>query len=178
MTALARIFSALVLILSLVLAGLWIYPQLSPPPSSQPPLVGSIDRIVVEKAARQMVVYQGDAAVKTYTISLGSQPIGAKQRQGDGRTPEGVFTIDRKNAASAFHLSLGISYPTTDDVKRARAGGYDAGGDIMIHGQPNGLPEHKVMPTDWTAGCIAISNADIEEIFAATTVGTRVIIKP
>jgi hypothetical protein len=74
MTALARIFSALVLILSLVLAGLWIYPQLSPPPSSQPPLVGSIDRIVVEKAARQMVVYQGDAAVKTYTISLGSQP--------------------------------------------------------------------------------------------------------
>ncbi len=178
MKALARIFSALVLMLGLALAALWVYTQLSPAPQPQPPLIGRVDRIVVEKAARQMVVYRSNVALKTYQISLGSQPVGAKQRQGDGRTPEGVFTVDRKNAGSAFHLSLGISYPTSADVTRARAGGYDAGGDIMIHGQPNALPAHMVMPTDWTAGCIAISNAEIEEIFAATAVGTRVEIRP
>ena len=176
MKTLARIFSALVLLMAVGLAALWIMPQPAPP--VPPPLVGSIDRIVIEKAARRMVVYRGDAALKTYRIALGSAPLGAKQRQGDGRTPEGSFTIDRKNAGSAFHLSLGISYPTKVDRARARAGGYDAGGDIMIHGQPNSLPQDAVVAYDWTAGCIALANPEIEEIFAAAEIGTKVEITP
>jgi murein L,D-transpeptidase YafK len=177
MKALARIFSALVLLMALGLAALWIIPQLSTPAPVRP-LVGAIDRIVIEKAARRMVVYRGDEALKTYRIALGSEPLGAKQRQGDGRTPEGSYTIDRKNVGSAFHLSLGISYPTPADRARAKAGGYSAGGDIMIHGQPNALPQDVVVPYDWTAGCIALSNPEIEEIFAAAEIGTTVEITP
>lgn len=176
MKTLARIFSALVLLMAFGLAALWNMPQ--PEPPVPPPLVGSIDRIVIEKSARRMVVYRGDAALKTYRIALGFAPLGAKQRQGDGRTPEGSFTIDRKNAGSAFHLSLGISYPTRTDRARAKAGGYDAGGDIMIHGQPNSLPPDAVVAYDWTAGCIALANPEIEEIFAAAEIGTKVEITP
>lgn len=178
MKALARIFSALVLMLALALAALWIYPQISRVPVPVAPLSGSIDRILIEKAARRMVVYRDDVALKEYRIRLGSEPLGTKLRQGDGRTPEGRFVIDRKNAGSAFHLSLGINYPTAADKARAKAGGYDPGGDIMIHGQPNSLPASTVVPYDWTAGCIAVSNAEIAEIFAATKVGTMVEIRP
>ena len=177
MSALARIFSALVLLMALGLAALWIYPQL-PRPSVAPPLIGAIDHIVIEKAARRMVVYRGDVALKQYRVALGSDPIGTKINQGDGRTPEGTFTINRKNAGSAFHLSLGISYPTAADQARAKAGGYDPGGDIMIHGQPKSWSASAPVPYDWTAGCIAVSNAEIDEIFAATEVGTTVEIKP
>ena len=178
MKALARIFSALVLMIGLGLAALWIYPQLPQPAPPAPPLVGAIDRIVIEKAARRMVVFRGDVAVKEYRVALGSSPIGNKVRQGDGRTPEGTFTIDRKNPGSAFHLSLGISYPTAADRARAKAGGYDPGGDIMIHGQPKSWAPNTPVPYDWTAGCIAVSNAEIDEIFAAAKVGTKVEIKP
>jgi murein L,D-transpeptidase YafK len=175
MKALARIFSALVLLMALALAALWIQPQPAPP---VPPLTGTIDRIVIEKAARRMVVYRGDAALKTYRIALGPAPTGPKQREGDGRTPEGRFTIDRKNGGSAFHLSLGLNYPSQADRIRAKAGGYSAGGDIMIHGQPNALPHDAVVAYDWTAGCIAVSNPEIEEIFAAADIGTKVEIMP
>jgi murein L,D-transpeptidase YafK len=178
MKTLARIFSALLLLMALGLAALWILPQPAPPLPVPMPLTGTIDRIVIEKAARRMVVYRGAEAVKTYRIALGSAPLGPKLRQGDGRTPEGSFTIDRKNAGSAFHLSLGISYPSKADRARAKAGGYDAGGDIMIHGQPNSLPQDALVPYDWTAGCIAVSNPEIEEIFAAAEVGTKVEITP
>lgn len=178
MKTLARIFSALLLLIALGLAALWILPQPAPPLPVPMPLTGTIDRIVIEKAARRMVVYRGEEALKTYRIALGSAPLGPKLRQGDGRTPEGSFTIDRKNAGSAFHLSLGISYPSKADRARAKAGGYDAGGDIMIHGQPNSLPQDALVPYDWTAGCIAVSNSEIEEIFAAAEIGTKVEITP
>ncbi len=178
MKALARFFSALVLLCGIGLVALWVYPQFAPAPLPPQPLVGTIDRIVIEKSARRMVVYHKAEALKEYRIALGSQAVGDKVRQGDMRTPEGVFTIDRKNSASAFHLSLGISYPRPSDLKRAKLGGYDAGGDIMIHGQPNSLPVDFVVPYDWTAGCIAISNSEIAEVFAATAVGTTVEIRP
>jgi murein L,D-transpeptidase YafK len=143
-----------------------------------PPLVGPIDRIVVEKAARRMVVYREGQALREYRVALGFSPKGAKTRQGDGKTPEGRFRVDRLNAQSSYHLSLGLDYPQAADVQRASAGGYDPGGDIFIHGQPNALPDDTVLKGDWTAGCIALSNAEIREIFAATAIGALVEVRP
>lgn len=143
-----------------------------------PDLVGPVDRIVVEKAARRMVVYRGDTALREYRVALGFAPVGAKVQQGDGKTPEGVFHIDRVNAQSAYHLSLGLDYPQSADRARAAKDGYDAGGDIFIHGQPNGLPDDSLLKADWTAGCIAVSNAEIREIFAAVSVGAVVEVRP
>ncbi len=143
-----------------------------------PPLVGPIDRIVIEKAARRMVVYRQGEPLRDYRVALGFAPTGPKLRQGDGKTPEGRFRIDRLNAESRFHLSLGLDYPQKPDLARAVAGNYDPGGDIFIHGQPNGLPDDGRLRGDWTAGCIAVSNADIREIFAAVTIGVSVEIRP
>jgi murein L,D-transpeptidase YafK len=146
-----------------------------PPP---PPVTGSIDRIIIEKAARRMQLMQGGKVVRTYRIALGFSPKGDKQRQGDGKTPEGTFQIDRRNDRSAFHLSLGIDYPRPEDIKLARAGGYDPGGDIFIHAQPNALPEGFKLRGDWTAGCIAVTNAEMREIWEVTPIGTPVEIRP
>jgi murein L,D-transpeptidase YafK len=146
-----------------------------PPP---PPLTGQIDRIVIEKAARRMQLFQDGKVVRSYRIALGFTPQGDKMRQGDGRTPEGMFTIDRRNPRSAFHLSLGLDYPRPEDRARAAAGGYDPGGDIFIHGQPNALPDGFRLRGDWTAGCIAVTNAEMREIWAATPIGTPVELRP
>lgn len=143
-----------------------------------PPLVGPVDQIIVEKAARRMVVYREGVALRTYKIALGFAPDGAKVRQGDGKTPEGSFRIDRVNARSSYHLSVGLDYPQPADKARATAGGYDPGGDIFIHGQPNALPDDTVLKGDWTTGCIAISNPEIREIFAAVDTGTLVEVRP
>ena len=142
------------------------------------PLVGPVDRIVVQKAARRMVVYRGDLALREYRVALGFAPQGAKVRQGDGKTPEGVFRIDRVNAQSSYHVSVGLDYPQAADRVRAAQGGYDAGGDIFIHGQPNGSPDETLFKGDWTTGCIAVSNAEIREIFAAVSVGAVVEVRP
>jgi murein L,D-transpeptidase YafK len=177
MRHLARIFSALFL-LSILGAGaalILLRPQETPMP---PEILTAVDRIIIEKAERRITLIQKGNIARTYRIALGSSPVGDKIRQGDGRTPEGVFRINRKNAGSAFHLSLGLDYPQAADVARAKAGGYNPGGDIMIHGQPNALPSDAVIRRDWTAGCIAVSNAEIEEIFAATSVGTVVEVRP
>lgn len=178
MKQLARIFSALFL-LSILAAGaalIMLRPHVIIPLA--PMELTAVDRIVVEKAARRIRLIQKGKTVRTYQIALGSSPRGDKLRQGDGRTPEGVFRINRKNAGSAFHLSLALDYPQTADIARAKAGGYSPGGDIMIHGQPNAMPIDSVIRQDWTAGCIAVSNAEIKEIFAATAVGTVVEVRP
>jgi murein L,D-transpeptidase YafK len=146
-----------------------------PPP---PPLTGEIDRIVIEKAARRMQLFQDGKVVRSYRIALGFTPDGDKERQGDGKTPEGEFTIDRRNNRSAFHLSLGLDYPKPEDRARAAAGGYSPGGDIFIHGQPNALPEGLRLRGDWTAGCIAVTNAEMREIWEVTPIGTKVEIRP
>ncbi|MFN3282436.1 MAG: murein L,D-transpeptidase family protein [Tabrizicola sp.] len=150
-------------------------PMPAPPP---PPLSGTVDRIVIEKAARRMQLIQDGRAVRTYSIALGFAPEGDKERQGDGRTPEGEFTIDRRNSESAFHLSLGLDYPRPADRARAARAGYSPGGDIFIHGQPNSLPEGFKLRGDWTAGCIALTNAEMREVWAVTPLGTRVEIRP
>lgn len=147
-------------------------------PAPLPPLSGQVDRILVEKAARKMTVFRDGIALRSYPVALGFAPTGDKVRQGDGRTPEGIYRIDRRNKNSAFHLSLGINYPKPEDRARAKAGGYDPGGDIFIHGQPNAMPVGMKGRGDWTAGCIAVTNAQIEELWRVVPVGTEVEIRP
>ncbi|NWH08751.1 MAG: L,D-transpeptidase family protein [Alphaproteobacteria bacterium] len=138
------------------------------------------DLIVVEKAMRRLTLYRGDVPLRSYRVALGFSPSGDKAREGDGKTPEGRYTIDFKNAQSAFHLSLRISYPNAKDRAEASAQGLDPGGDIFIHGMPEGWnwvgPLHTV--SDWTLGCIAVTNTEIEEIWRLVPVGTPIEIKP
>jgi murein L,D-transpeptidase YafK len=179
MKRLARLLAylALIAVLGLLTASLFLPPERVPAPPP-PPLTGEIDRIVIEKGARRMQLMQDGKAVRTYRIALGFTPEGDKERQGDGRTPEGEFTIDRRNDQSAFHLSLGLDYPQASHRKRAAEAGVDPGGDIFIHGQPNALPEGFKLKGDWTAGCIALTNAEMREVWAVTPIGTKVEIRP
>lgn len=179
MTNLLRLIILLCLLIGLgFLAASLFGPPLqvaAPPP---PLLKGEIDRIVIEKSARRMQLFQNGKVVRTYAVALGFTPEGDKERQGDGKTPEGSFVINRKNESSAFTLSLGLDYPQPDDLARAAEGGYSPGGDIFIHGQPNALPEGFKLKGDWTAGCIAVSNTEIREIWASTPLGTMVEVLP
>ncbi len=140
----------------------------------------NIDRIVVEKSKRTMTLFSGDKMVKTYLVALGTEPVGAKQVEGDHKTPEGSYTIDSKNARSRFHLALHISYPNEPDRRRARKLGARPGGAIMIHGLPDEFAdlgtEHR--KTDWTDGCIAVTNEEIEEIWRLVKIGTPIEIRP
>ena len=138
------------------------------------------DRIVVEKSARTLTLFRVTTPLKVYRVALGSAPVGPKREEGDHRTPEGFYTIDRRKADSDFHLALHISYPNEDDAARAAARGVLAGSDIMIHGLPNGsgwigaLHRRK----DWTDGCVAVTDQEIEEIWRAVPDGTTVEIRP
>ena len=178
MKRLARVFSALVMLALLGLGVAWFYLAPVPQRPAILPISGTVDRIVVEKSARVMRLVQDGQTVREYRIALGFSPLGDKARQGDGRTPEGVFRINRRNDRSAYHLSLGLDYPQPEDRARAKAGGFDPGGDIMIHGQPNSMPDAMVLKGDWTAGCIAVSNAEIREIWAVTDAATLVEVRP
>lgn len=176
MRRLAGVFSALVLLALIGVAALAIWLRPAPPPL--PALTRPIDRIVVEKSARRMVVYANGQALRSYGVALGFAPVGDKTRQGDGRTPEGLYRIDRRNADSAYHLSLGINYPRPQDRARAAKAGNDPGGDIFFHGQPNSLPDAAQLRGDWTAGCIALSNAEMRELWPLIGIGTEVEIRP
>lgn len=140
--------------------------------TAQAPLtLPEIDYIRVEKAARVMQLYSAGRLVHTIQgIQLGDEPIGPKRFEGDERTPEGRYTIDYGNAESAYHLSLHISYPNAADRAHAEAQGRSAGGMIMIHGQPNALAAGRI-PGDWTDGCIAVSNEEIEALYEAVPDG-------
>jgi len=176
MKRLARL--VLVLALLALVAVLVLRPAAVPPKQPESPLVGLVDRIVIEKATRQLTLWKGGKSVRRYKVALGFAATGGKLRQGDGRTPEGVFRIYRRNDRSKFHLSLGLDYPQAEDRARADAGGYDPGGDIMLHGQPNTMPTGMKAKGDWTAGCIALTNDQIEEIWRVTQIGTVVEIRP
>jgi murein L,D-transpeptidase YafK len=141
--------------------------------------VPDVDQIVVYKAARSLVLMShGQAAYTIHGIHLGPQPSGAKHFQGDGRTPEGRYVIDFGNPNSAYHLALHISYPSAADAAYAQAQGRDPGGDIFIHGQPNDWAHAEPIPGDWTAGCISLSNHDIELVWQSVTDGTPIDIEP
>lgn len=138
------------------------------------------DRVVVLKSQRELRLMRGGELLKMYKISLGGNPVGSKARQGDGRTPEGLYTISGRNSKSQFHLSLRVSYPTAEQAAHARTAGYNPGGDIFIHGLPNGWGSigKGHLLRDWTDGCIAVTNAEIEEVWRAVPNGTVVEIRP
>lgn len=138
------------------------------------------DRILIEKKERRMTLISRGKVLKTYKIALGGDPVGPKERQGDNKTPEGTYFIESRNKNSKYHLSLRISYPNENDKKRARELGVSPGGDIMIHGIKNGFSEAGVSHTeaDWTKGCIAVTDEEIEEIERLVPNGTVVEIRP
>jgi murein L,D-transpeptidase YafK len=147
------------------------------PPQADPSAVsGGVDRILVEKAAHRLTLYDGDHAVRTYRISLGGGGLAPKSREGDRRTPEGDYRISGRNPRSAYHLSLRISYPTPAQVADARRRGVSPGSDIMIHGLPNGrgLVKSAYVGRDWTDGCIAVTDDEIEEIWRLVGDGASV----
>jgi murein L,D-transpeptidase YafK len=138
------------------------------------------DRIVIVKSTRTMTLMSGDKILKTYKVALGTQPIGAKDRVGDHKTPEGEYVVDAKKDKSQFHRALHVSYPNATDRARARKLGVSAGGDIEIHGLGDkyGWVGSAHLKIDWTDGCIAVTNEEIDEIFAMVPIGTRIEIKP
>lgn len=135
-----------------------------------------VTRVLVYKEARKMYLLHHDEVLKTHKVELGFSAEGHKQFEGDGKTPEGEYRIDRRNPNSAFHLSIGISYPNAQDIARARAAGKKPGGDIFIHGRPN-LKKRGLGP-DWTAGCIAVKDREMEDIYAMVRDGTPISIYP
>ena len=138
------------------------------------------DRVLVEKSARRLTLFSKGNALKTYRIALGRAPVGAKEYEGDQRTPEGIYSIDFHKLDSDYHLALHISYPEQHDIDRAAVEGLSAGSDIMIHGLPNGRSWIGAFHrrTDWTAGCIAVADFEIEEVFRAVPDGTPIEIRP
>lgn len=138
------------------------------------------DLILVDKSDRTLTLFAGHRKLKTYKVALGRNPLGHKQQEGDGRTPEGRYEIDFRKQDSAFHRALHISYPNATDVRNARRRWVSPGGAIMIHGLPNrlGMAGSLHLARDWTEGCIAVTNAEIEEIWRVVPNGTRIEITP
>lgn len=139
-----------------------------------------VDLVEIHKGERRMELKRKGASVRSYRIALGFAPQGHKEREGDGRTPEGTYQVDARNPRSAFHLSLRISYPGPADKARAAGLGIPPGGDIYIHGLPNGLRQFFVRHPrkDWTSGCVAVSNKEIREVWSLVPTGARVVILP
>ena len=134
-----------------------------------------VTRVLVYKSSRRMYLMHFDRVLKAYDIALGFAPEGHKQFEGDGRTPEGEYIIDRRNPNSRFHLSIGISYPNEADKAFAKAAGKSPGGDIFIHGRP---PRFQNGERDWTWGCIAVTDEEMEDIYAMVKDGTPISIFP
>src|SRR3984957_597203 len=136
------------------------------------------DKVLVLKGERKLLLMKGNEVLKTYTVSLGGNPVGLKIREGDLKTPEGNYVLDRHNAHSQYHKSIHISYPNAEDVARARKLGVPTGGDLFLHGLPNDFDGPPGQQGDWTEGCIAVTNAEIDEIWRAVADGTPIQIKP
>ena len=139
-----------------------------------------VDKIIVHKADRKLELLQHGTVVRTYKVALGLNPIGTKERSGDFRTPEGSYRLIRRNPRSDFFLSMQVSYPNEADLKHAKRNHWDTGGSIMIHGLPNQLkrePKYYEI-TDWTDGCIALSNADMVEVWLLTPDNVPIDILP
>ena len=149
----------------------------------QPPAVESLpqaDGLIVDKHLRRLLVYSTGSLVREYRVSLGREPVGSKMQQGDRRTPEGLYVIDHHNSGSRFHRALHVSYPSPADIAKARAVGVDPGGEIMVHGIQNGLGwlGRAQRFVDWTTGCIALTDPEIEELYRLVPDGTPIEIRP
>lgn len=134
----------------------------------------AVTAIIVDKSDRQMFLLNNSKVLEKFTVHLGSAPTGHKQFEGDGKTPEGQYRITHRNPKSQFHLSLGISYPNAQDRAFAEAAGKPPGGDIFIHGESR----RPVNKHDWTAGCIAVTDEEMELIYAMVEPGTPIFIRP
>lgn len=154
----------------------------SPPAKARPGSAAEerADRVVVLKAQRELQLWAGGRLLRTYKVALGGEPVGAKQQQGDHKTPEGKYVLDSRNPKSQFYKSIHISYPNAADRARTRRMGVSPGGAIMIHGLPNGFgavgAAHRLR--DWTDGCIAVTNQEMDEIWRLVRDGTPIEIKP
>lgn len=169
MTAWLGRITAIILVLGLAACAPSKFKTYDGPPVTQ---------VIVKKGERKMYMMSGNRAIKVYDIGLGFAPMGHKQFEGDGKTPEGLYTIDRRNPNSTYHLSIGVSYPNTQDQALAAAVGRSAGSDIFIHGQG---PEGRALSQrrqDWTAGCIAVTDDEAEDIYAMVRDGTPILIAP
>jgi len=171
-----RVIVLLVCIAVLFLATyLYVHQVWNPLPAGT-----TIDRILVEKSARKLSIFRDDKRLKSYRVALGRNPVGPKEQEGDMKTPEGIYKIDGRNPQSDYHLALHVSYPSDEDMARAAERGVNVGFDIMIHGIANGGgwigAFHRLH--DWTAGCIALTNEEIEELWRVTPDGTPIEIRP
>lgn len=167
----------LLTVIVLLAAGVYVYAHHNWNPL---PAGTTIDRIVVEKSERRLSIFRDGKKLKSYRVALGRNPIGAKEQEGDMKTPEGLYWIDWRNPESDYHLSLHVSYPSEQDNARAAERGVNAGFDIMIHGITNGGgwigAFHRMH--DWTAGCIALTDEEIEELYRVTPDWTPIEIRP
>ena len=138
------------------------------------------DQVIVVKSQRTLTLVSHGNVLRTYKVALGGSPVGAKEQQGDHKTPEGHYVLDRRNAKSRFYKSIHVSYPSERDKQKASEVGVSAGGDIMIHGLPNGFgwlgATHRAQ--DWTDGCVAVTNAEMDEIWGLVPDGTPIEIRP
>jgi murein L,D-transpeptidase YafK len=164
------------------LAGILVLPSISVGVASRiaAQAATKVDRIVVEKSKRTLTLITGTRILKAYKVALGGQPVGAKDRQGDHKTPEGIYSVDAKNPNSQFYKALHLSYPNSADRANARKLGLNTGGDVEIHGLGAkwGWLGAKHRLTDWTDGCIALTNEEIDEVYPLIKVGTTVEIRP
>ena len=175
-----RVLAALALIGMAVAAHGDVLPQAERVMLRSTESLPAVDRLVVHKNERRLVLMHGETVVRSYKVALGINPIGQKERVGDYRTPEGHYFLARRNPRSEYFLSLQVSYPNETDLRRARKNHWDAGGSIMIHGLPNQLkhaPAYYEI-TDWTDGCIALSNADMVEVWLLTPDNAPIDILP
>lgn len=143
--------------------------------------VEKADLVLVDKKRRILHLLKKHEILASYRIAIGANPVGNKEREGDGKTPEGLYFFEIKNQKSQYYLSLGINYPNAQDKKRTQEKGiHDPGKEIMVHGLPNNWFKRKLVshPRDWTRGCMAVTNNEIEEIFAAVDLGTLIEICP
>ena len=154
------------------LSGCLIATACSNPDKNEIPPMDNVSHIDVHKSERRMVIHGDDGDKREFNIGLGSEPLGHKRQEGDGKTPVGTYHIDRKNPQSQFYLSLGISYPNVTDKLVAELMGVDPGGDIFIHGEPNKGKRRPVK--DWTEGCIAVTDREISYIYQTVELGTPI----
>jgi murein L,D-transpeptidase YafK len=164
----------------LLITAAFLYPLGSAFSSEPLPAHSRADRVLVLKKERKLILLAHGKPLKTYEISLGGDPVGPKERQGDHKTPEGNYVLDRRNPHSKFYRSIHISYPNAADRSRAQRLGVPPGGDIFVHGLPNGFGwvSRSHLARDWTDGCIAVTNDQMDEIWRAVPDATPIEIRP
>jgi murein L,D-transpeptidase YafK len=171
---LKKIFNTLLILIIITLVIYYFFPEEKLPSDVK------IDSLVIYKSKRELLAFSNGKLVKTYKISLGKNPIGDKEYEGDYKTPEGIYTINDKNPNSGYYKNLGVSYPNEKDIEYSKKLGKPTGGDIKIHGLRNkiGFIGKFHRWKDWTKGCIALTNEEVEELYQQVTIGTKIEIKP